>query len=68
MNFIIFINNGEDYSKSIVQSISFHNELSIGNLVSEDGSRGKYLLERVESTTIREIKLLENIFPDEVCQ
>ena len=27
MNFIIFINNGEDCSESIVQGISFHNEL-----------------------------------------
>ena len=36
MIFIIFINNGEDCSKSIVRSISFHNELSIGNPMSED--------------------------------
>ena len=33
VNFIFFINNKKDYSKSIVQSISFHDELSIGNLI-----------------------------------
>jgi len=38
VNFIIFINNGEDCSKSIVRSISFHNELSIGNTMSKDRS------------------------------
>jgi len=36
MNFIIFINNRENCSKSIVQGISFHNELSIGNPMSEN--------------------------------
>ena len=49
MNFIIFVNNGEDCSKSIVQGISFHNELSIGNPMGEDKSGGKCFLERVES-------------------
>jgi len=34
VNFIIFVNNGEDCSKSIVQGISFHDELSIGNPMS----------------------------------
>jgi len=32
VNFIIFINNGEDCSESIVRGIGFHNELSIGGL------------------------------------
>jgi len=41
VNFIIFINNGKNCSESIVQSISFHNELSIGNPMSEDRCRGK---------------------------
>ena len=36
MNFIIFINNGEDCSESIVRGISFHNELSIRNPMSKD--------------------------------
>jgi len=49
VNFIIFVNNGEDCSKSIVRGISFHNELSIGNPMSEDRSGGKCFLERVES-------------------
>ena len=49
VNFIIFINNGEDCSESIVQGISFYNELSIRNPISEDRGRGKCFLERVES-------------------
>ena len=49
VNFIIFINNREDCSESIVRGIGFHNELSIGNPMSEDRSRGKCFLERVES-------------------
>jgi len=36
--------------------------------MSENGSRGKYLLKRVESIIIGEIKLLENVLPDEACQ
>ena len=65
VNFIIFINNGEDCSKNIVQSISFHNELSIGNPISEDRSGGEYLLERIESIMIGEVKLLRNVLPGE---
>jgi len=49
VNFIIFINNREDCSESIVRGIGFHNELSIGNPMSEDRSGGKCFLERVES-------------------
>ena len=60
MDFIFFVNNGKNYSESIVQSISFHNELSIGNLMSEDGSG-------VESITTEGVKLLGNILPSEVC-
>ena len=44
MDFIFFINNGKSYSKSIVQSISFHNDLSIRNPMSENRSRGECLL------------------------
>ena len=68
MNFIIFINNGEDCSKSIVRSISFHNKLCIGNLMSEDRSRDKCLLERVKSITIGGVKLPRNVLLDEACQ
>ena len=66
MNFIFFINNGKNYSESIVQSISFHNELSIRNLMSEDGSRGECSFERVESIMIEEVELLRNILSGEV--
>ena len=36
INFIFFINNGKNCSGSIVQSISFHDELSIENPISEN--------------------------------
>ena len=68
MNFILFINNGEDCSKSIVQGISFHNELSIGNPMSEDRCRGKCFFERVESILTGGVKLPRNVLPGEVCQ
>jgi len=68
MNFIIFVNNGEDCSKSIVRGISFHNELSIGNPMSKDRSRGKCFLERVESILTGGVELPRNILPDEACQ
>ena len=68
MNFIIFIDNGEDCSKSIVRGISFHNELSIRNLMSEDRSGGKCFLERVENILTGRVKLPRNVLPDEACQ
>ena len=68
MNFIIFVNNREDCRESIVWSICFHNELSIGNLMSEDRSGGKYFLERVESILTGEVKTLQNVLLSEVCQ
>jgi len=68
MNFIIFINNGEDCSKSIVRGIGFHNELSIGNPMSEDRSRDKCFLERVESILTGGVELPRSVLPDEVCQ
>ena len=64
MNFIFFVNNKKDYSKSIVQSISFHNELKVGDPMSKNRSRGECLLERVESIMTEEIKLLGNILSD----
>jgi len=67
INFVFFIYNVKDCNKSIVQSISFYNELSIKNLVHEDGSRDEYLLKRVESIIIGEIELLGNILPGKVC-
>jgi len=68
MNFIIFVNNGEDCSKSIVQSISFYNELSIRDPMSENRNRGKCFLERVKSITTGGVKLPGNVLPGEVCQ
>ena len=68
MNFIIFINNKEDCSKSIVQSISFHNELSIRNLMSKDRGRDECLLERVESIMIGGVKLPRNVLPGKAYQ
>jgi len=68
VNFIIFINNGKDCSESIVQGISFHNELSIGNPISKDRSRGKCFLERVESIYTGGVKLPRNVLSGEICQ
>ena len=68
MNFIIFINNGEDCSKSIVRGISFHNELSIRNPISEDRYGGECFLERVESILTGGVELPRNILLGEVCQ
>ena len=64
----IFINNKKDCNKSIVQSISFYNELSIRNPMSEDRSGGKYFLERVKSIMIGGVKLPRNVFLDEAYQ
>ena len=68
MNFIIFVNNKEDCSEHIVQSISFHNELSIRNLMSKDRCRGEYFLERVESILTGGVELPRNVLLGEVCQ
>ena len=68
VNFIIFINNREDCSKSIVRDIGFHNELSIGNPMSEDRDGGKCFLERVESILTGGVKLPRNVLLGEMCQ
>jgi len=68
MDFIFFINNRKNYSESIVQSISFYNELSIGNSMSENRNRGEYLLERVESIMTEKVKIPGNVLLDEACQ
>ena len=68
INFIIFVNNREDCSESIVWSICFHNKLSIGNLMSKDRSRGECFLERVESILTGGVKTPQNILSSKVCQ
>jgi len=68
MYFIIFVNNREDCSESIVQGISFHNELRIRNPMSENRCGGECFFERVESILIGEIKLPRNVLPGEACQ
>ena len=68
MNFIFFINNGKNYSKNIVWSISFYNELSIENPMSENRSGDEYFLERIESAMTGRVKILRNILPDKACQ
>ena len=67
INFIFFIKNKKDCSKSIFWNISFHNKLSIGNPVSQDGIGDECLLERVESIMIEEVKLTKNILLGEAC-
>ena len=68
MNFIFFINNGKDCSESIVQSTSFHNELSIENPMSKDRSGDECFLKRVESIMTEEVELPRDVFLDETCQ
>ena len=68
MNLIIFINNGEDCSESIVQGIGFHDELSIGNPMSKDRSGDKCFPERVESIYIGGVELPRNVLLGEACQ
>ena len=68
MNFIIFVNNGENCSKSIVRGISFYDELSIRNPISEDRCESKCFLERVENISTGGVELLRNVLLDEVCQ
>jgi len=67
MNFIIFINNQENCSEGVVQSISFHDELSIGNSISKNRCRGKCLLERVESIMTGGVELSRNVLLGEAC-
>ena len=67
-NFILFINNRKDCSKSIVQSISFYNELSIENLMSENKSGGECFLKRVENIMIRGVKLPRDVLLDKTYQ
>ena len=68
MNFIIFINNGENCSKSIVQSTSFHNELCIRNPMSKNGCGCECLFERVESITTGKVEFPRNILSGKTCQ
>ena len=68
MNFIFFVNNRKDCSKSIVQSISFHNELSIRNPMSKNRSRGECLFERIEGIMTGRVKLPRDILPGKACQ
>ena len=67
INFIFFIKNRKDCSKSIVWNISFDNKLSIGNPVSQDRSGNECLLERVESIMTGGVKLTENVLLGEAC-
>jgi len=68
INFIFSVNNREDCSESIVQSISFHNKLSIRNPMSKNGSRGECLLKRIESIMTEGVKLPRNILSGKACQ
>jgi len=67
MNFIFFVNNGKDCNKNIVRSISFHDELSIGNPMSENKGGDECLLEKIESITTEGVELSRDILLDEIC-
>jgi len=66
VNFIIFVHDRKNCSKSIVGGICFHNKLSIRDLVSKNGHRSEYLLKRVESIIAEVIKLPRNVFSSKV--
>ena len=68
MNFVFFIHNRKDFSESIVQSISFYNELNIENPVCENRSGDECLFKEVESIMTGEIKLPGNVLPDKAYQ
>jgi len=68
MNFIFFITNRKNCSESIVQNISFHNELSIGNPMSEDESKHECFFERIKSIMTGGVKLLRDVLLGKVCQ
>jgi len=68
INFIFFINNRKDCSKSIVQSNNFHNKLNIENLMSKDGNGDKCLFKKIESIMTVGVELLRDILLDEICQ
>jgi len=67
MNFVLFIHNRKNCSKSIVSSISFHDELSIRDPMYENESQSKCFLEEVKSISIEGIKLPENVLLGNVC-
>jgi len=68
INFIFSIYNKKNCSESIVQKISFYDELSIGNLIYKNGSRSECLLKGIKRIITRGIKLPENILLDKVYQ
>ena len=68
MNFIFFVNNRKDCSKSIVRSISFHDELSIRNPTSKNRSRDECFFKRIEGIMTGRVKLPRDILPGKACQ
>jgi len=52
----------------VVAITSFHDKLSIGNPMSENRSRGKCLLKRVESITTGGVESSRNVLLGEICQ
>ena len=68
MNFINFIHDRKDCSKSIVRDIYLYDELNIGNLVYENRYSSKSLFQGVEGITAGVVELSENILLSEVDQ
>jgi len=68
INFIVFIYNRKNYSKSVARNICFHNKLNIRNPVSKNEYGDKYLLEEVENIIAEIIKLPKNILSDKTGQ
>lgn len=62
MNLIIVSHNEENCSESIIRGIGFHDQLSIGNLMSKNQSSYKCLLERIEEFSTVVIKIPRSVF------
>lgn len=62
VNFIIQSHDGQYSNKSIIKSICFHDELSIGDPVCQNGSRSKQFLQDVKSFMIEGVEIPRNVF------
>ena len=68
INFIVFVYNRKNYSKSVARNICFHNKLNIRDPVSKNKYGDKCFLEEVENIIAEIIKLPRNVLSDETGQ
>ena len=68
INFIVFVYNRKNYSKSVARNTCFHNKLNIRDPVSKNKYGDKCFLEEVENIIAEIIKLPRNVLSDETGQ